>query len=196
MLNKRIKSMLVVGLLVVGMSGNAFALDKTEYDGNDGKGQCSHTVSGANKLENPSAGEHILGGVIKITVSADKKYAKVEPLKDDYGYDLAKIKAVHMKGGDGYNCYVLEEGETWVENLSCPLNNGGKIPDISHITVDYKVVPESERPIPGDKSDKPIDPGAGGTQPPTGDASMTSIVAIAAVSVAGLFALKKDDDEE
>ena len=196
MLNKRIKSLLVAGLLVIGMSGNAFALEKNKYNGNDGQGQCSHTVSDDNKLENPSVGEHTLGDVIKITVSADKKYAKVEPLKDAYGYNLAKIKAVHMKGGPNYNCYVLGNGETWVENLSCPLNGGGKIPEISHITVDYEVVPESERPVPDDKSDTPIDPGSGGTKPPTGDTSIMPIVVTAVASAAGLFILNKKDDEE
>lgn len=208
MLNKRIKSVLVAGLLILGMSGNAFALEQNFYKGND-KGQCECSID--NKLENPSTGEHILDGVIKITISEDGKYAKIEPLKDENGYDLAKIHAVHMKGGPNYYCYKLNAEESWVDNLSCPLNGGGKIPEISHISVDYEVVPESERPAPEDKDkdgipdhkddeviipETPEGPNSGTTEPPTGDAGIMSIVAVATVSAAGLFVLRKKDDEE
>ena len=198
-MNKKIKSLIVAGLLVVGMSGNAFGLEKDEYNGNDGKGQCSHEVSEDNKINSPSAGEHILGGVVKITVSEDKKYAKVEPLKDENGYDLAKIKAVHMKGGPNYNCFVLGEGETWVADLSCPLNDGGNIPEISHITVDFEVVPESERPSPEEKNnepqepEKPKTPTSGSSDPVTGDTSSMVFVGTAVLSAAVLFMNRKED---
>ena len=198
-MNKKIKSLIVTGLLVVGMSGNVFGLEKEECKGNDGKGQCEHKVSDDNKLESPTPGVHTLGGVVKITVSEDGKYAKVEPLKDENGYDLAKIKAVHMKGGPNYYCFVLEEGETWVANLSCPLNGGNNIPEISHITVDFEAVHESERPAPGEKGDEPEEPEvphtpeAGGSDPVTGDASSMIYVGTAILSAAALFMNKKED---
>lgn len=195
-MNKKIKSLIVAGIMVVGMSGNVFGLDQVEYKGNDGKGQCPHSVS--NKIDNPSVGVHTLGDVVKITVSDDGKYAKVEPIKDENGYDLARIKAIHMKGGNGYNCFVLGEGETWAGNLSCPLNNGGNIPEISHITVDFEVVPESERPDPTEKGSEPEvpdNPESGGSDPVTGDASSMIYVAGALVSASLLLINKKKDEE-
>ena len=198
-MNKKVKSLLVAGLLVVGMSGNVFGLEKTEYEGNDGKGQCEHSV--ANKLEEPTAGEHIIAGVVKVTVSADRKYAKVEPLKNEAGVTLAKINAVHMKGGPNYNCYVLGEDEGWVDNLSCPLNGGKKIPEISHISVDFELIEFDDKNgngVPDHKdSEVPEGPTSGPVDPGTGDASMMLVVGGAIASAAGLiFLSKKDKDEE
>lgn len=199
-MNKKVKSLLVAGLLVVGMSGNVFGLEKTEYEGNDGKGQCEHSV--VNKIDSPAAGEHIIAGVVKVTVSADRKYAKVEPLKNEAGVTLAKINAVHMKGGPNYNCYVLGEDEGWAANLSCPLNGGKKIPEISHISVDFDVIEfddENENGIPDHKEEPevPEGPTSGPVDPGTGDASIMLVVGGAIASAAGLiFLSKKDKDEE
>ena len=191
-MNKKIKSLVISGLIVMFMGTNVFALEKMEYEGNDGKGQCSHNVSDVNKLDSPTVGEHMLGEFVKITVSEDLKYAKVESLKDEYGYDYVKINAVHMKGGNGYNCYVFDAGETWASDLSCPLNNGGQIPEISHITVDYTIVPESERPIPEGKgegeAEVPKDPTSGVTNPPSGDA-MTLLPIVTVVASGALLYL-------
>ena len=181
-MNNKIASLIASGMIFVCMGTNALALEKMEHDGNDGKGQCEHSVTGANKLESPTSGEHMLGEFVKITVSEDKKYAKVESLKDDFGYDFVKINAVHMKGGSGYHCYIFDAGETWASDLSCPLNKGGQIPEISHITVDYTVVPEDARPIPEGKGEAPKDPESGTTNPPSGDAMTILPIGLAVLS--------------
>ena len=182
-MNNKIASLIVSGMIFVCMGTNALALEIMEYDGNDGKGQCAHSVTDANKLESPAVGEHMLGEFVKITVSEDKKYAKVESLRDEFGYDLVKINAVHMKGGNGYHCYIFDDGETWASNLSCPLNKKRQIPEISHITVDYTVVPEEARPVPEGKGESAKDPESGTSNPPAGDAM--TILPIAAVVVSG-----------
>lgn len=201
-MNKKVKSLLVAGLLVVGMSGNVFGLEKTEYKGNDGKEQCEHSV--ANKIDSPTAGEHIIAGVVKVTISEDLKYAKVEPLKNEAGVTLAKINAVHMKGGPNYNCYVLGEDEGWVANLSCPLNGGKNIPEISHISVDFDVIEfddENKNGIPDHKEvpedpEVPENPISGPVDPQTGDVGMMGVAVVAVASAAGLYLLKNKDDEE
>lgn len=211
-MNKKVKSLLAGGLLVVGMSGNVFALEQNRYYGNDGNGApCRHEhVGEANKIENPTDGVYELGGVVKVTVNG--KYAKVEPIKDEHEYDLAEIEAIHLKGGNGYHCYVLDKGngETWAENLSCPLNKGENIPNISHITVIYKEVPKSERPDPDGKGDTPVDPkpeevdpkpeeptkpGAGESEKPMGDVGIMPMATVAVASAAALVVLNKKDEE-
>ena len=187
-MNNKIASLIVSIMIFVCMGTNTLALEKKEHDGNDGKGQCEHSVTDANKLESPKAGEHMLGEFVKITVSEDKKYAKVESLRDEFGYDLVKINAVHMKGGSRYHCYIFDAGETWASNLSCPLNKGGQIPEISHITVDYSIVPEDARPVPEGKGESAKDPESGITNPPSGDA-MTMLPIAAAVVSGGLLYL-------
>lgn len=197
-MNKKVKSLLAGGLLVVGMSGNVFALKPNKYYGNDGKGQCEHTGSKLDNVDTLEGGKsYEIEGVIRITLSGDKKYAKVEPIKDENGYDLVKINAIHVKGADAYNCYVLGDGETWAQNLSSPLKNG-KIPEISHITVDYTAVPEENRPKPegkGTGTEEPKDPSTGGSEKPMGDTSIMPMATVAVASAAALVVLNKKDEE-
>lgn len=209
MLNKRIKSLLVAGLVILGMSGNAFALETTVISGNDNASSnpenfCGHTGS---KLNTGEPGEHILDGKIKIVISDDGKYASVTSLKEkikvledgkevEKEFDMVKIKYVHVKGADAYNCYTFAENENGGSNFSSPLKNG-KIPGISHITVVYEVIDNSKK---SNIPETPITPDVPTTpttqEPVTGDASIMPIVATAAISAVGLLVLNKKDDEE
>lgn len=212
-MNKKVKALLVAGLLVVGMSGNTFAYNT--FEGNDSNTEIvseKHEGLFQAKIENPKAGETytLQDGNIIVVISADGKSATVQTKEGA----TVTVTHVHMKGGNGFNCYLAEEG---LVNMQCPENNGGKIPEISHITIifdyadktdtdedgipDFKddepVVPpvEPEEPKPEEpKPDEPKEPSI--TDPETGDKSM--MVFGAAIVVAGgvVYVLNKKDNED
>lgn len=207
-MNKKIKSLLVAGLLVVGMSGNAFAY--STFEGNDSNTEIvaeKHEGLLQAKIDNPKAGETytLQDGNIIVVISEDGKSATVQTKEGA----TVTVTHVHMKGGNGFNCYTAEEG---LVDMQCPENKGGKIPEISHITVifdyadktdtdedgvpDFKddepIAPPEEEPKPEEPKDPEI------TDPETYDGSMIAVGATVVVAGGAIYVLnrKKDEDEE
>lgn len=219
-MNKKVKALLVAGLLVVGMSGNIFAYNT--FEGNDSNTEIvseKHEGLFQAKIENPKAGETytLQDGNIIVIISEDGKSATVQTKEGA----TVTVTHVHMKGGNGFNCYLAEEGFV---NMVCPENNGGKTPEISHITVIFDYVdktdtdedgipdfkddepkppvepeepeePQPEEPKPEEPKPDEKDPVI--VDPETGDTSLLIFGASIVVAGSAAYVLnKKDDDEE
>ena len=213
MLSKRIKSLLVAGLLVLGMGFakvNSFAAETlmseiTEIEFVEGEEQkvieLQHgyiTIT----LTKTEEGNYLIAtdwdsSVLKV-VSVTTYY------KDGYFY----INETQFKDGEGCNTIIKGEDGIYRVNLS-DMNKSG----LEKIEVKFELVdsdgdgtpdfkddtpngdePGEEPEEPGEEPEEPKDPNV--TDPETGDASIMPIVAVAAVSVAGLFALRNKNDEE
>ena len=210
-MNKKVKALIVAGLLVVGMSGNIFAYNT--FEGNDSNTEIvseKHEGLFQAKIENPKAGETytLQDGNIIVVISADGKSATVQTKEGA----TVTVTHVHMKGGNGFNCYIAEEG---LVDMICPPNKGGKQPEISHITVVFDYADKTDTDgdgIPDFKDDEPVPP-----EPPvepeepeppvepeepeiedpnTGDGSMIAFGAAVVVAGGVVYLLNRKDDEE
>lgn len=156
MLKKRIKSVLVAGLLMIGITGSAFA----EGNGNDG---CQ--VPGLRGEHNGNS-HH----VSQITESSWNVYVE----------EFNRINAEKFE-------IVPSGGKYKVMDLTT-----GKQIEIIHVDFNKELTEEQKEA----KRPKPEVPNLPTEEPETGDVSIMPIVAIAAMSAAGLYVIKKKDDEE
>ena len=202
-MNKKIKSLIIAGALVVSQSVTTFAMETNQFEGNDSNhGTHQHEVGNGlvqQKLDTGAPGVHYLtdengNNVIEITISEDGKVADVKAVEID-GVALVEIKFIHIKGANAFNCYVLDEGMMGATGLTSPLKNG-KIPEISHITVVYNVkgdtpvVPPTEPENP-DVPVVPEQPDTPNQVPGTGDISVLPMVGLGSVSAVGLLLANK-----
>lgn len=142
-MNNKVKSLIASGVLIVGMTSTSLALET--FEGNDSN-TCivteKHTELKSIKLETEGGKQYnILNDAVIVSTGSDNKMATV------VSNGLVNIEYIHMKGGNGFNCYNAEDG--FVE-MVCPLNNGGNIPEISHITIFYTEVTYDEIDVDGD----------------------------------------------
>jgi len=118
--------MVALAVLVVSSVALAASVSPITHSGNTPRG-CDL------KIEDPTTGVYSIPGrpgkTISITVSS---YQGGEQLA--FSSDLPVLKA-YMKGGDGYNEYDYGAQGTMADSgLVCPLNNGGNVPAISHVS--------------------------------------------------------------
>ena len=210
-MNKKVKALLVAGLLVVGMSGNIFAYNT--FEGNDSNTEIvseKHEGLFQAKIENPKAGETytLQDGNIIVIISEDGKSATVQTKEGA----TVTVTHVHMKGGNGFNCYTAGEG---LVNMQCPENNGGKIPEISHITVVFDYVDKTDTdgdgtpdfkddtPKPPEEEPKPEEPKPPVepeepeiVDPETYDGSMIAVGVGVVIAGGALYLVNKKDDDD
>ena len=192
-MNKKLIGLVASGMLVLSY-GNVYAMETFKgNDSNNTEHMALHEGYSVYKIEETQANGvyEIEEGKIKVYIGGDNRVATVVT-------QGAEVFVVHMKGGNGFNCYVAEDSFT---NMVCPPNNGGNIPSISHITIFYKVT-QQEIDEDGDgiidgvdlDGDGVVDKGTPSTpenpdvpevNPPSGD--LTNIVGLGVLSgVSGL----------
>lgn len=199
MLNKKIKSILVAGLVIMSMTGVVFA-NETE----------SLPKEATIKIENPDFGDftqktysELQDGNIVLTlnkdssgyrafvnwVAADYKVTQIRLFFDDESSSIMDIK-LPGETKEGENCHdAILEGDKYKASTS--------------VTTDKKLIRVEIDYINLTKDDEAVDPDDGDdekeeekiTDPDTGDASIMPLVATAVVSAAGLFVLNRKDEE-
>ena len=204
MLNKRVKSLLAAGILIFNISGTVFA-EGTNLP-----------AEGTIKIENPDFEDKTYKKfefqdsniILWLYKDSDGYRANITWMKENY--KVTGIKLIYDDGSfseqdimipgeaaEGQDCYVaVPDGDTFVVGtqhkvgdkklvkVEIVFENLTKSDDPVTPPVDPNPTPDPEQP-----PEKVIDP-------ETGDAGIMSIVAVATVSAAGLFALRKKDDEE
>ena len=169
-MNKKIKSLIVAGVLVVSQSVTTFAMETNQFEGND---------------SNHETHQHEVGnGLVEQKMEAN--YIGLEYLKDENGNYPVELKFIHVKGSDQFNCYVLDENIIEANNLVSPLKND-EIPEISHITVVYSVKGDTPIVPPAE----PEYPDAPNQVPGTGDMSVLPMVGLGGISAVGLLLANK-----
>lgn len=203
MLNKRIKSLLVAGLLVFSMSGAVFA------NGSD------LPANGTIKIDYPDFGAksykeytELQGGKIHLTLYKDGNSYRADVKWDPSVIKVTGIKMTYEKAEgetvetystrdiklpdevqDDQGCYVaVKEGDLYkVTNIADGIS-GKKLVKVEIMFVNLTKGQQGTDPE-EDPKEKIDDPN-------TGDASIMPIVATAILSAAGLYVVCKKDDEE
>ena len=200
MLNKRIKSLLVAGILVISMTGGVFAEKQT--------------VQGKSTITNPA----FVDGVFNKTLQGEGIIIEGSEQEGYYYYlttswDSSKLTVkdviLHFEGGGVvYNEALFREDQCGVVQGKEGWKYVNFVNDIDEKVVKIEVIYEAVKgddPIvpPVDPEDPPVVPPVNPEEPEedvddpeTGDASIMPIVATALASAAGLFVLSKKDDEE
>lgn len=204
MLNKRIKSLLVAGLLVFSMSGAVFANEDGIVDKN-----------GVATIENPKFNAEGKREITKAILNGDIKVSLTKKEGDLYdiliSWDSTKVNVTGMKTffengttdnsnyfDPEYHCAnIIKEGNIYKVSLE---NLGGMgvtklLGKLVKVEIYYEAVKGSDPVVPPTEPD-PEPEEKITDEPVTGDASIMPIVTVAAVSAAGLFALRNKDDEE
>lgn len=206
MLNKRIKSLLVAGLLVFSMAGGVFA------EGSDLPKEA--TI----KIENPDFGDFMNKTyelqdkfiILKLT-----RHSSGEDSYDDYQahltwdaekYEVTHIKMVYedesfterdimIKAAEGKDCYVAVLGEDGKYRVS-PIGDDISGKKLIRVEVTFKNLTKGDNPVVPPVVPPTEEPEEDVYDPETGDASIMPIVATAVLSAAGLYVVCKKDDEE
>jgi hypothetical protein len=206
MLNKRIKSLLVAGLLVFSMAGGVFA------EGSDLPKEATA------KIENPDFGDFMYKTyelqdkfiVLKLT-----RHSSGGDSYDDYQahltwdaekYEVTHIKMVYedesfterdimIKAAEGKDCYVAVLGEDGKYRVS-PIGDDVSGKKLIRVEVTFKNLTKGNNPVVPPVVPPTEEPEEDVYDPETGDASIMPIVATAILSAAGLYVVCKKDDEE
>jgi hypothetical protein len=206
MLNKRIKSLLVAGLLVFSMAGGVFA-DEVELPDN-----------GTAIIKNPDFGDFMNKTyelqdkfiILKLT-----RHSSGEDSYDDYQahltwdaekYEVTHIKMVYedesfterdimIKAAEGKDCYVAVLGEDGKYRVS-PIGDDVSGKKLIRVEVTFKNLTKGNNPVEPPVEPPKEEPKEEVYDPNTGDASIMPIVATAILSAAGLYVVCKKDDEE
>lgn len=139
---------LVMALLAGGTTSFAAVNEPVHFEGNDSNTSIEgehHESALSEKIDNPKANSEyfVANGAIKVTTDAENKIANVEVVDTN----RAVLVTVHVKAGNGFNCYISSDG-LGASGLFGGTNKHGKIQEISHITVFYNEVhiPQHEAP--------------------------------------------------
>lgn len=196
-MNKKIKSLLVAGLLVVGMSGNVFAAES------DLPSISTSTITQP-KFEDGKRVVELQGGliVVEMTEKENGEYDVVVKWKEE-SIKILGVKTYYENGSidhtnyfeELYHCNTLgEEGEFVFgkvlgggEGFSGPLGELVKVEvTFENLTKgDEPVVPPEEPEVPEEEID----------DPETGDAGMMVGVVSVALASLGLVVVNKKKDE-
>lgn len=198
-MNKKIKSLLVAGLLVVGMSGNVFADDDTPIVPPH-ESSITHIVLGD---------EYSLqDGGLKVTLDPSGMLVLKTSLDFNENYNLLNVMITLDDGTvenvtiDKFTTYGVGDGIEYQLNLA-----SGRIDrlDVDAVKVCFEYVDSTDSDndgVPDFKDDEPVNPEPPVEEEPeindpnTGDAGMmVGVITVAAASI-GLFVVNKKKDEE
>jgi hypothetical protein len=123
----------VVVLAVLAVSGIALAASVSPIAHSGNTPPCDL------KIEDPVSGTYSIPGhpgkTVTITVSPYQGGEQLAFVSD------VPVTKVYMKGGNGYNEYNYgSAGTTADSGLVCPRNNGGNVPQISHVSFCFGTV--------------------------------------------------------
>lgn len=210
MLNKRIKSLFVAGLLVFSMAGGVFA------EGADLPKEA--TI----KIENPDFGDFqsktyelqdkfivlklskytsTVEGEVKVDYQAhltwDAEKYEVTHVKMIYEDGSFAERDIMVKAAEGKDCYIAALGEDGKYRVS-PIGDDISGKKLIRVEVTFKNLTKGGNPVtpPTPPTPPTEEPEEEVYDPATGDASIMPIVATAILSAAGLYVVCKKDDEE
>jgi hypothetical protein len=195
MLNKRIKSLLVAGLLVLGMGFakvDSYALEPI-----------TSTITNPKLIENKKT-ISLQGGSIIVEVTKTEDGYIFKPRWDSNKFKVLDIKAHYddelntVINSESYfvssKCYPIEENSNVYKSDAIDMKINA---NLIKVEVIFMPIDEDNNGIPDFKDSEPVDPNPEEIKDPeTGDTSIMPIVVTAVVSAAGLFVLNKKDDEE
>jgi LPXTG-motif cell wall-anchored protein len=196
MLNKRIKSLLVAGLLVLGMGFakvDSFALEPI-----------TSTITNPKLIENKKT-ISLQGGSIIVEVTKTEDGYIFKPRWDSNKFKVLDIKAHYddelntVINSESYfvssKCYPIEENSNVYKSDAIDMKINA---NLIKVEVIFMPIDEDNNGIPDFKDSKPVDPNPEEEikDPETGDTSMIAIIGIATASAAGLVLTRKKDDEE
>jgi hypothetical protein len=195
MLNKKIKSLFVAGLLVVGMGVakfDSFALEPI-----------TSTITNPKLIDNKKT-ISLQGGSIIVEVTKTEDGYIFEPRWDSNKFKVLDIKAHY---DDELNTVINSES-CFVSSKCYPIQENSNVyksdaidmkidANLIMVEVVFMPIDKDNNGKPDFKDSKPVDPNPEEIKDPeTGDTSIMPIVVTAVASAAGLFALNKKDDEE
>ena len=196
-MNKKIKSLLVAGLLVVGMGGNAFAAEESELP------SVSTSTITHPKFEDGKRVVELQGGliVVEMTEKENGEYDIVVKWKEE-SIKILGVKSYYENGSTDhtnyfeelYHCNTLgEEGEfVFGKVLGGGEGISGPLGKLVKVEVTFENLTKGDEPVvpPVTPPEEEID------DPETGDAGMmVGVITVAAASI-GLFVVNKKKDEE
>jgi hypothetical protein len=195
MLNKRIKSLLVAGLLVLGMGFakvDSYALEPI-----------TSTITNPKLIENKKT-ISLQGGSIIVEVTKTEDGYIFEPRWDSNKFKVTDIKAHYdderntVINSESYfvssKCYPIQENSNVYKSDAIDMKINA---NLIKVEVVFMPIDKDNNGIPDFKDSEPVDPNPEEIKDPeTGDTSIMPIVVTAVVSAAGLFVLNKKDDEE
>ncbi len=198
---KKIKVLLLTGVLSLCMCANAFA-ENSELP-----------ASGTSVIEYPDFGDFSFkdysfqDGNIILTLYKDSngyranikwvaENFKVTGIKMIYEDGSFSVRDIMLPGeaAEGQDCYIaVPDGD----HFKVAVNDGVKDKKLVKVEVMFKNLTKDDEPVPPvDPEEPPVEEEEKVDDPETGDISIIPIVGIAVVSAAGLFVLNKKDDEE
>jgi len=195
-MNKKIKSLLVAGLLVVGMSGNVFA-NESELP------TVSTSTISYPKFEDGKRVVELQGGliVVEMTEKENGEYDIVVKWKEE-SIKILGVKSYYENGSiehtnyfeELYHCNTLgKDGEfVFGKVLGGGQGFSGPLGKLVKVEVKFENLTKGNEPIvpPVTPPEEDID------DPETGDASSLIVVGTAIASAIGVYTLSKKDDEE
>ena len=200
-MNKKIKSLLVAGLLVVGMSGNVFA-NESELP------SVSTSAITYPKFEDGKRVVELQGGliVVEMTEKENGEYDIVVKWKEE-SIKILGVKSYYENGSidhtnyfeEWYECNTLgEEGEfVFGKVLGGGEGVSGPLGELVKVEVTFENLTKGDEPVvPPVEPEEPEVPEEEIDDPETGDASSLMAVGTAIASAIGIYTLNKKDDEE
>ena len=200
-MNKKVKSLLVAGLLVVGMNGNVFA-NESELP-----------TTATSVIENPKFedGKRVVelqGGliVVELTEKEDGNIDIKVKWHDD-SIKILEVKSHYINREDEadmgsinhtnyfetwYHCNTLVQDENGF--VSGTVLGGIEGKDLSKVEITFENLTKGDEPV--TPPEEPETPEENVNDPATGDNSIMAIVAVATVSAAGLYVVNRKKDEE
>ncbi len=188
-----------LGLVVILGTSPVFGASETFTGNDENHSEHQHSIYSEKnpngfkviKIDSPKAGKtYNVGKGITVKISDDGTKATITSKEYELdGYTGKEfINFVHMKGGSSFKCYYnAEESPFDFTDLVCPNNNGGNVPEISHINIFYAEKGDSNEGTP-DQPETPI--------PPTGDVLMLTPLVGLGLGAVALFLSNKHENEE
>lgn len=193
-MNKKIKSLLVAGLLVVGMSGNVFAAES------DLPSISTSTITQP-KFEDGKRIVELQGGliIVEMTEKENGEYDIVVKWEDE-SIKILGVKSYYENGSidhtnyfeELYHCNTLEGEGGFLKGTVSGGGNGvsGPLGELVKVEVTFENLTKGDEPVvPPEKPEEGID------DPETGDAGMMVGIATATLASLGLVVVNKKKDE-
>ena len=195
MLNKRIKSLLVAGLVIFGIGFakvDSYALEPI-----------TSTITNPKLIENKKT-ISLQGGSIIVEVTKTEDGYIFEPRWDSNKFKVTNIKAYYDDeintgiSSESYfvssKCHPIQENSNVHKSDAIDMKTNA---NLIKVEVIFMPIDKDNNGKPDFKDSKPVDPNPEEIKDPeTGDTSMIAIIGIATASAAGLVLTRKKDDEE